>query len=173
MKPAWTTWPVTSTMAASEGIAVPAGPTASMTPPRTTTTPDSMTRPGATITRPPVKAYALRSGVAARVTNEDARRATMRSARTACFGMTGRDARRHLAPHMRRGGGADWATHVENKPMMRRSLILGTILALGAALATAQPTPPLSPPGTANALIGAKWAKNEQGNMRADGGKWL
>ena len=58
--------------------------------------------------------------------------------------------------------------------MFRRNLILGTALAIGAsALVVAQQGPTLSPPGTANTLIGAKWAKNEQGNMRAEGGKWL
>ncbi|MCI0637147.1 MAG: DUF2911 domain-containing protein [Actinobacteria bacterium] len=58
--------------------------------------------------------------------------------------------------------------------MLRRTLILGTALAMaGAALATAQQNPPLSPPGTANALVGAKWEKNEEGNLRAQGGKWL
>ena len=58
--------------------------------------------------------------------------------------------------------------------MLRRTWILGTVLALaGAALATAQQTPPLSPAGSANALVGAKWSKNAEGNMRAEGGKWL
>jgi hypothetical protein len=59
--------------------------------------------------------------------------------------------------------------------MLRRTLILGTALAMaGAALAQAQQqTPPLSPPGSANAMVGAKWAKNAEGNMRAEGGKWL
>jgi hypothetical protein len=58
--------------------------------------------------------------------------------------------------------------------MLRRTLILGTALAIaGSALATAQQNPPLSPAGTANALIGAKWEKNAEGNLRAQGGKWL
>ena len=33
--------------------------------------------------------------------------------------------------------------------------------------------PPLSPPGTANALVGAKWATDKDGDMAAEGGKWL
>ena len=58
--------------------------------------------------------------------------------------------------------------------MLRRTLILGTVLAIaGAALATAQQTPPLSPPGTANALVGAKWTKDKDGDPVAEGGKWL
>lgn len=58
--------------------------------------------------------------------------------------------------------------------MLRRTLILGTALAIaGSAFAVAQQTPPLSPAGTANALVGAKWSKNAEGNMRAEGGKWL
>ena len=57
--------------------------------------------------------------------------------------------------------------------MLRRTLILGTVLAAASALATAQQNPPLSPPGTANALVGAKWEKNAEGNLRAQGGKWL
>jgi Protein of unknown function (DUF2911) len=58
--------------------------------------------------------------------------------------------------------------------MFRRSLILGTALVIGAAaLILAQQNPPLSPPGTANALVGAKWEKNAEGQMRAQGGKWL
>ena len=58
--------------------------------------------------------------------------------------------------------------------MLRRNLILGSALAIaGAALATAQQNPPLSPPGTANALVGAKWEKNAEGNLRAQGGTWL
>jgi hypothetical protein len=58
--------------------------------------------------------------------------------------------------------------------MLRRTLILGTALAIaGSALVMAQQTPPLSPAGTANALVGAKWEKNAEGNLRAQGGKWL
>jgi len=58
--------------------------------------------------------------------------------------------------------------------MLRRTLILGIAVALaGAALATAQDRPPLSPPGTANALVGAKWAPDKDGDMSAEGGKWL
>ena len=55
--------------------------------------------------------------------------------------------------------------------MLRRTLILGIALAAASALAVAQQNPPLSPPGTANALVGAKWEKNAEGNMRAQGGK--
>jgi Protein of unknown function (DUF2911) len=58
--------------------------------------------------------------------------------------------------------------------MLRRTLTLGIALAItGAALATAQEGPPLSPPGTASALVGAKWAPNKDGDLRAEGGKWL
>jgi hypothetical protein len=58
--------------------------------------------------------------------------------------------------------------------MFRRTLILGTALVMaGAALVSAQQNPPLSPAGTANALIGAKWEKNAEGDLRAQGGKWL
>jgi hypothetical protein len=57
MKAAWTTFPFRSKIRASAGIVVrPCGPAASITPPRTTTTPFSITRPGATITRAPVRA---------------------------------------------------------------------------------------------------------------------
>ena len=57
MNAAWTTLPFASKTRASAGIAVePAGPTASITPPRTTTTPGSKTLPGETMTRPPVRA---------------------------------------------------------------------------------------------------------------------
>lgn len=58
--------------------------------------------------------------------------------------------------------------------MLRRTLILGIALAtVGAALATAQDTPPLSPAGTASALVGARWAPDKDGDPRAEGGKWL
>ena len=57
--------------------------------------------------------------------------------------------------------------------MLRRTLILGTVLAAASALAIAQQNPPLSPPGTANALVGAKWEKNAEGDLRAQGGSWL
>ena len=58
--------------------------------------------------------------------------------------------------------------------MLRRTLTLGITLAMaGAALATAQDTPPLSPPGTASALVGAKWTKDKDGDPVAEGGKWL
>jgi Protein of unknown function (DUF2911) len=58
--------------------------------------------------------------------------------------------------------------------MLRRTLILGTALAVaGSALVMAQQNPPLSPPGTANALVGAKWGKDAEGDLRAEGGKWL
>jgi hypothetical protein len=57
--------------------------------------------------------------------------------------------------------------------MLRRTTILGIALALaGAAFATAQERQ-LSPPGSATALVGAKWEKNKEGNLRAEGGKWL
>ncbi len=58
--------------------------------------------------------------------------------------------------------------------MIRRNTILGAFLTLAlTALAAAQSGPSLSPPGTANALVGAKWAPNKDGNPRAEGGKWL
>ena len=58
--------------------------------------------------------------------------------------------------------------------MLRRTWILGIALAAaGAAFATAQMGPSLSPPGTANALVGAKWAADKDGDMTAEGGKWL
>ena len=58
--------------------------------------------------------------------------------------------------------------------MLRRTTILGIALVVtGAALATAQDRPPLSPPGSANAMVGAKWAKDKDGDMVAEGGKWL
>ena len=75
---------------------------------------------------------------------------------------------------MLRGVYAATGVAQEDMSMFRRTLILGTVLAISAAaLALGQQTPPLSPPGTANALVGAKWAKNAEGNMRAEGGKWL
>ena len=83
MYAAWTTLPWTSKTRASAGTAVdPAGPTASITPPRTTTAPGSTTWPGETITRPPVRAKAARSapgasaaaiGIASRTVSADAR----------------------------------------------------------------------------------------------------
>jgi hypothetical protein len=58
--------------------------------------------------------------------------------------------------------------------MLRRTLILGIALAAaGSALVMAQQNPPLSPPGTANALVGAKWGKDADGDPKAEGGKWL
>jgi hypothetical protein len=58
--------------------------------------------------------------------------------------------------------------------MIRKVSILGiSLLLAGATLATAQDRPPLSPPGTASALVGAKWAPDKDGDLRAEGGKWL
>jgi hypothetical protein len=58
--------------------------------------------------------------------------------------------------------------------MLRRTLILGTALAVaGSALMMAQQNPPLSPAGTANALVGASWTKDKDGDPVAEGGKWL
>ena len=58
--------------------------------------------------------------------------------------------------------------------MLRRTTILGLALVVaGATLVTAQDRPPLSPPGSANAMVGVKWAKDKDGDMVGEGGKWL
>jgi Protein of unknown function (DUF2911) len=59
--------------------------------------------------------------------------------------------------------------------MTRRNLILGISLALAAAVtATAQDRKPLSPAGTASAMVGGKWsAPDKDGDRRYEGGKWL
>ena len=58
--------------------------------------------------------------------------------------------------------------------MLRRTMILGiALVVIGATLVTAQDRPPLSPPGSANAMVGAKWVKDKDGDMTAEGGKWL
>ncbi len=59
--------------------------------------------------------------------------------------------------------------------MTRRNLILGTIVALAAATAvTAQDRKPLSPAGTASAMVGGTWsAPDKDGNSKYENGKWL
>jgi hypothetical protein len=58
--------------------------------------------------------------------------------------------------------------------MIRKASILGiSLLLTGASLATAQDRPAVSPAGISNALVGAKWAPDKDGDMRAEGGKWL
>ena len=59
--------------------------------------------------------------------------------------------------------------------MIRRNLVLGVSLALAAAVAaTAQDRKPLSPAGTASAMVGGKWsAPDKDGDRRYEGGKWL
>jgi hypothetical protein len=37
----------------------------------------------------------------------------------------------------------------------------------------AQQDRPLSPPGTATAMVGGEWVKNDQGNLSYQGGKWI
>ena len=59
--------------------------------------------------------------------------------------------------------------------MIRRTLILGTIVALAAAaVASAQDRKPLSPPGTTSAMVGGTWsAPDKDGNRKYENGKWL
>ncbi len=59
--------------------------------------------------------------------------------------------------------------------MIRRSLILGISVALAAATAlTAQQRKPLSPAGTASAMVNGTWsAPDKDGNRKYSGGKWL
>jgi hypothetical protein len=59
--------------------------------------------------------------------------------------------------------------------MTRRNLILGISLALAATVAAnAQDRKPLSPAGTASAMVGGKWsAPDKDGDRRYEGGKWL
>lgn len=59
--------------------------------------------------------------------------------------------------------------------MNRRNWILGISLAVAAvAAANAQDRKPLSPAGTASAMVGVNWsAPDKDGNRKADGGKWL
>jgi hypothetical protein len=59
--------------------------------------------------------------------------------------------------------------------MTRRNLILGISLGLAAAVtATAQDRKPLSPAGTASAMLGGKWsAPDKDGDRRYEDGKWL
>ena len=59
--------------------------------------------------------------------------------------------------------------------MIRRNLILGVSLALAATVAAnAQNRKPLSPAGTASAMVGGKWsAPDKDGDRRYEGGKWL
>ena len=59
--------------------------------------------------------------------------------------------------------------------MIRRTLILGTIVALAAAaVASAQDRKPLSPAGTASAMVGGTWsAPDKDGNRKYESGKWL
>ena len=173
MNAAWTTLPVVSITLASAGIGVdPAAPTASMTPPRMTTTPGSKTRAGRR------DHASARQGVAGgrgppgprrkpegRAGREQARRSAAREGFFPCgagFYM------------LRRRGPAETrvAARVgQEDTMIRKASILGiSLLLAGAALATAQDRPPLSPAGTASALVGAKWAPG-QGRRHARRGR--
>ena len=58
---------------------------------------------------------------------------------------------------------------------MRRVLtfaILAAAVALGSP-AAAQQQRPLSPAGSASAMVGGEWVKNDRGNMVYQGGKWI
>ncbi len=48
-----------------------------------------------------------------------------------------------------------------------------TILMLWAAVLTSAQERPLSPPGTATAMVGGQWVKNAAGAMAYEGGKWI
>jgi hypothetical protein len=77
---------------------------------------------------------------------------------------------------MLRGCGAlPGARHEEENTMLRRTLVLGVSVALAATAAlTAQDRKPLSPAGTASAMVGGTWsAPDKDGNRKYDGGKWL
>ena len=58
---------------------------------------------------------------------------------------------------------------------MRRVMtfaILAAALAVGSP-AAAQQQRPLSPAGSASAMVGGEWVKNDRGNMVYQGGKWI
>lgn len=59
---------------------------------------------------------------------------------------------------------------------MKRSafaLSLATVLGLSSLTLSAQQDRPLSPPGTATAIVGGAWTTNDRGNAVYEGGKWI
>ncbi len=56
---------------------------------------------------------------------------------------------------------------------MKRILLSAALVMGGAILVTAQQERPLSPPGTASAIVGGEWVKNAEGNTVYQGGKWI
>ena len=56
---------------------------------------------------------------------------------------------------------------------MRRSLTTAVLVLAISALALAQQDRPLSPPGTASAMVGGEWTKDAEGNAVYQGGKWI
>ena len=53
------------------------------------------------------------------------------------------------------------------------ALSVATVLGLSAATLFAQQDRPLSPPGTATAMVGGTWTKDARGNAAYEGGKWI
>lgn len=59
--------------------------------------------------------------------------------------------------------------------MKRLGLVMAAaVVAAGSVLSAQQPAQrPLSPPGSATAMVGGEWVKNDRGNMVYQGGKWI
>jgi hypothetical protein len=57
--------------------------------------------------------------------------------------------------------------------MMKRILLSAALVLGAAAFVTAQQERPLSPPGTATAMVGGEWVKNAEGATSYQGGKWI
>lgn len=57
--------------------------------------------------------------------------------------------------------------------MKRLMCFAGAAMLAMAVPALAQQQRPLSPPGTATAMLGGEWVKNDRGNLVYQGGKWI
>jgi hypothetical protein len=80
-----------------------------------------------------------------------------------------------IAYDARPGRALPGAPSLKEDTMLRKVSILGiTLLLAGAVAASAQDRKPLSPPGTASAMVGGKWgAPDKDGERQYSGGKWL
>ncbi|HEX6322400.1 MAG TPA: DUF2911 domain-containing protein [Vicinamibacterales bacterium] len=56
---------------------------------------------------------------------------------------------------------------------MKKLLLVCVLAAAAAVPMSAQQERPLSPPGTATAMVGGEWTKNAEGNTVYQGGKWI
>lgn len=56
---------------------------------------------------------------------------------------------------------------------MNKLLLVCALGVMAAAPVSAQQDRPLSPPGTATAMVGGEWTKNARGNPVYQGGKWI